>query len=295
MRVVRDRDAGGRARRTCCRTSVQRGETVALPAVWHGCSRCGSASGPMPSLIRAATLSLAVRLGRSPRTRRLLSASPPRTRDVYLDRAGRRPLADNRREVSLFGANYVLPTASDYRAAGYLHADRKRMIEEDMAHFARMGWDGLRLTFWGDWEASDSAGNLIANDHLDLLDWLDRPRARAGHLPAVQPDPALRLQLAGRARTTRPRRASDGASAAIGWAPTRAAIAAQVELPAPDPAAREPVHRRRAQGRAGHPLRRAGERAGAPPRGSRRARSATSTPSPTRCAAPAAASWCSTT
>jgi hypothetical protein len=35
-----------------------------------------------------------------------------------------------------------------------------------------MGWDGLRLTFWGDWEASDSAGNLIANDHLDLLDYL---------------------------------------------------------------------------------------------------------------------------
>src|SRR5207237_658899 len=42
----------------------------------------------------------------------------------------------------------------------------------DMAQFARMGWDGLRLTFWGDWEASDSDGNLIANDHLDLLDYL---------------------------------------------------------------------------------------------------------------------------
>jgi hypothetical protein len=41
-----------------------------------------------------------------------------------------------------------------------------------MAQFARMGWDGIRLTFWGDWEASDSAGNLIANDHLDLLDYL---------------------------------------------------------------------------------------------------------------------------
>ncbi len=80
--------------------------------------------------------------------------------------------ADDRQEVALFGANYVLTTASDYRAAGYLHADRKKMIDEDMAQFARMGWDGLRLTFWGDWEASDSAGNLIANDHLDLLDYL---------------------------------------------------------------------------------------------------------------------------
>src|SRR5439155_163282 len=53
-----------------------------------------------------------------------------------------------------------------------LHADRKKMIDEDMAQFARMGWDGLRLTFWGDWEASDSAGNLITNDHLDLQDYL---------------------------------------------------------------------------------------------------------------------------
>ncbi len=99
-------------------------------------------------------------------------APAPADRAVYLDSAGVVRWSDDRREVTLFGANYVLPTASDYRAAGYLHADRKRMIDEDMAQFARMGWDGLRLTFWGDWESSDSAGNLIANDHLELLDWL---------------------------------------------------------------------------------------------------------------------------
>ena len=93
-------------------------------------------------------------------------------RGVYLDTQGVVRWRDTKQEVALFGANYVLPTASDYRAAGYLHADRKKMIDEDMAQFARMGWDGLRLTFWGDWEASDSAGNLIANDHLDLLDYL---------------------------------------------------------------------------------------------------------------------------
>src|SRR5881296_1782645 len=93
-------------------------------------------------------------------------------RPVYLDNEGVVRWRDNNQEVTLFGANYVLPTASDYRAAGYLHADRKQMIDEDMAQFARMGWDGLRLTFWGDWEASDSTGNLIANDHLDLLDYL---------------------------------------------------------------------------------------------------------------------------
>ncbi len=93
-------------------------------------------------------------------------------RGVYLDSSGVVRWKDNRDEVRLFGANYVLPTASDYRAAGYLHADRKRMIDEDMAQFARMGFDALRLTFWGDWEASDSAGNLLQNDHLELQDYL---------------------------------------------------------------------------------------------------------------------------
>ena len=91
---------------------------------------------------------------------------------VFLDSSGVVRWRKTKQEVALFGANYVLPTASDYRAAGYVHGDRKRMIDEDMAQFARMGWDGLRLTFWGDWESSDSAGNLLANDHLDLLDYL---------------------------------------------------------------------------------------------------------------------------
>src|SRR2546423_9057516 len=94
------------------------------------------------------------------------------SRGVYLDNQGVVPWKDDRQEVPLCGATSVLRTASDYRAAGSLHADRKKMIDEDMAQFARMGWDGLRLALWGDWEASDSAGNLIANDHLDLLDYL---------------------------------------------------------------------------------------------------------------------------
>src|SRR4051812_5382622 len=82
-------------------------------------------------------------------------------RAVYLDNEGVVRWRDDRNEVALFGANYILPSASDYRAAGYLGADRKKMIDDDMAHFARMGWDGLRLTLWGDWENSDRAGNLI--------------------------------------------------------------------------------------------------------------------------------------
>ena len=102
----------------------------------------------------------------------LAAGAAAQNRGVYIDGEGVMRWRGTKQEVALFGANYVLPTASDYRAAGYVHADRKRMIDDDMAQFARMGWDGLRLTFWGDWEASDSAGNLIANDHLDLLDYL---------------------------------------------------------------------------------------------------------------------------
>ena len=119
-----------------------------------------------------AALPPAARSQSSARQRPRPQAPATATRAVYLDNQGVVRWSDDKQEVTLFGANYVLPTASDYRAAGYLHGDRKKMIDEDMAQFARMGWDGLRLTFWGDWEASDSAGNLIANDHLDLQDYL---------------------------------------------------------------------------------------------------------------------------
>src|SRR6476646_6112446 len=81
-------------------------------------------------------------------------------RVVYVDSAGVIRWSDSRKEVALFGANYTLPSASDFRAAGYLVSDRKKLIDEDMAQFARMGWDALRISFWGDWENSDHAGNL---------------------------------------------------------------------------------------------------------------------------------------
>jgi hypothetical protein len=100
------------------------------------------------------------------------ASDPPAKRAVYVDRTGVIRWSDSKQEVALFGANYTLPSASDYRAAGYLERDRKRLIDEDMAHFARMGWDALRLASWGDWESADRAGNLIANEHQDLLDYL---------------------------------------------------------------------------------------------------------------------------
>lgn len=90
---------------------------------------------------------------------------------VYLDSQGVVRWSSNHTEVALFGANYSLASGCDYRAAGYVHSDRKKLVENDMEHFARMGWDGMRLCFWGDWENCDTNGNLIMNDHLDVLDY----------------------------------------------------------------------------------------------------------------------------
>jgi hypothetical protein len=91
---------------------------------------------------------------------------------IYVDPSGVMRWRTSNVEVAMLGANYCLPSASDYRAAGAVGADRKKMIDDDMTHFARMGWDALRLSFWGDWECCDREGNLVANDHLDLLDYL---------------------------------------------------------------------------------------------------------------------------
>ena len=91
---------------------------------------------------------------------------------IYVDPSGVLRWRTSNVEVAMLGANYCLPSASDYRAAGQVSPDRKKMIDDDMTHFARMGWDALRLSFWGDWECCDRDGNLIENDHLDLLDYL---------------------------------------------------------------------------------------------------------------------------
>jgi hypothetical protein len=106
------------------------------------------------------------------RAQRTHDAASPAIRQAYVDAVGVIRWRGTDEEVRLFGANYAIASSSDYRAAGYLTTDRKRVIDEDVAHFARMGWNGMRLAFWGDWQNADRQGNLIANDHLDLLDYL---------------------------------------------------------------------------------------------------------------------------
>src|ERR1700730_10551306 len=93
-------------------------------------------------------------------------------RPVYLDKTGVIRWRDSNAEVALYGANYCIMSGSDYRMAGLVSSDRKAMVDEDLAQFARLGWTALRLCSWGDWENADRAGNLIPNDHLDLLDYV---------------------------------------------------------------------------------------------------------------------------
>ena len=109
---------------------------------------------------------------------------------VYQDAAGVMRYTADEREVAVFGANYCLPSASDYRAAHKVAptlAEKKQMIDIDMAHFARMGFRALRLSFWGDWENSDKEGNLLDNDHLDLLDYLIYKASERGILMLFSP------------------------------------------------------------------------------------------------------------
>ena len=121
------------------------------------------------------------------------------TRAVYLDKAGVVRWRDSREEVALYGANYCIMSGSDYRMAGLVSADRKAMVDEDLAHFARMGWTALRLCSWGDWENSDRAGNLIVNDHVDLLDYVIAKARERGIYVLLTPihtyDPAFADQV----------------------------------------------------------------------------------------------------
>ena len=121
------------------------------------------------------------------------------TRAVYLDPTGTIRWSDSKQEVGLYGANYCIMSGSDYRMAGLVSTDRKAMIDEDLAQFARMGWTALRLCSWGDWENADADGNLVVNEHVDLMDYvIAKARARGIYIlltPIHTYDPAFADQM----------------------------------------------------------------------------------------------------
>jgi hypothetical protein len=78
---------------------------------------------------------------------------------------------DTGEQAAFFGVNYCTPFAHSYRALKKLGKNHKEEIDRDVYHFARLGFDGFRIHIW-DTEISDSLGNLVNNEHLDLLDYM---------------------------------------------------------------------------------------------------------------------------
>src|SRR5687768_8901260 len=74
-------------------------------------------------------------------------------------------------EVTGFGVNYTVPFAHAYRSGKKMGIDLKQAIDQDVYHFSRLGLDLFRVHVW-DCEISDTAGNLLVNEHLDLFDYL---------------------------------------------------------------------------------------------------------------------------
>lgn len=93
--------------------------------------------------------------------------------NVYVDDQGLMRWGDTREEVQGFGVNYTVPFAHAYRSAEKLGISPKEAIDKDIYHFARLGFDAYRVHIW-DTEISDTLGNLLENEHLDVFDYMLR-------------------------------------------------------------------------------------------------------------------------
>ncbi|RPI05986.1 MAG: hypothetical protein EHM64_04690, partial [Ignavibacteriae bacterium] len=91
--------------------------------------------------------------------------------ELFVDAAGVMRWKASDKEVSLFGVNYTTPFAHAFRAHHRLGLSLKKAIDLDVDQMARLGFDAYRVHVW-DREISDTAGNLLQNEHLDLFDYL---------------------------------------------------------------------------------------------------------------------------
>jgi hypothetical protein len=90
---------------------------------------------------------------------------------VYVDKKGILRYTKDNKEAAFFGVNYTTPFAYAYRAHKALDVDIEKAIEQDVYQMARLGLDAFRVHVW-DTEISDTAGNLLENEHLRLFDFL---------------------------------------------------------------------------------------------------------------------------
>ena len=92
------------------------------------------------------------------------------TSDVYVDKQGVMRWGKTGDEVYGFGINYTVPFAHAFQVAKQLNVPIEKAIDDDVYHFARLGFDLYRVHVW-DTEISDSVGNLLDNEHLRLFDY----------------------------------------------------------------------------------------------------------------------------
>ena len=102
----------------------------------------------------------------------LNGASAQHTRDqISIDEQGIMRWTKDNTEVKGFGINYTVPFAYAYRNGKKMGVDLKAAIDQDIYQFARLGFDLFRVHVW-DTEISDTLGNLLQNEHLELFDYL---------------------------------------------------------------------------------------------------------------------------
>lgn len=100
-----------------------------------------------------------------------LGLAQPQAKPVYIDERGVMRWAESDEEAAFFGVNYTVPFAYGYRSHQALGIDLKEAIRNDVYHFERLGFDAFRVHVW-DTEISDTLGNLLDNEHLELFDYL---------------------------------------------------------------------------------------------------------------------------
>jgi hypothetical protein len=91
--------------------------------------------------------------------------------EIYVDQKGALRWTKTNKEAAFFGVNYTAPFAYGYRSVKAVGANPEKSIEQDVYHMSRIGIDAFRVHIW-ETEFTDTLGNLLQNDHLQLFDYL---------------------------------------------------------------------------------------------------------------------------
>jgi hypothetical protein len=89
-------------------------------------------------------------------------------------------------EVALWGVNCYPQSYTEYDALKKRGVDPREAVRQNLDDFVRLGINIVRVHVF-DREISDAAGNLIANDHLNVLDYLIAECSRQGVYLMVTP------------------------------------------------------------------------------------------------------------